>query len=268
MRFLCGHAAQALFAQCATRITTDAHTLADGIQLGREQFKPRPPLARFTRENGSNIFLGGLEEVFSWEMVYQQGPRSMRPQSRSDMNVTAPALKWCGEKGWLGLGRELAQVEWLGNGPEECYQDREAAAVVGCYKRSVKEMHVPYIMPGENGGRSGTRWVALRETGSAATPGLLIMPTLNTPPMQMNVSEYGMEQLDSATHNHHLVSEDSVHVHMDIAHMGVGGDDSWTPSCMPKYQIAGAQPYELAIRLRALVPELSLNVEDVFRTSL
>jgi len=46
-------------------------------------------------------------------------------------------------------------------------------------------MHVPYIVPSENGGRADTRWVAVREAEGGY--GLAVMPCDGTPPMQVGV---------------------------------------------------------------------------------
>ena len=50
-----------------------------------------------------------------------------------------------------------------------------------------------------------------------------------------SVSQYGQEQLTGATHTHELVRAEGLHVYIDGFHMGVGGDDSWTPSVKAKY---------------------------------
>ena len=53
------------------------------------------------------------------------------------------------------------------------------------------------------------------------------------------MSEYGQEQLMSAAHEHELTTEEGLYVYLDGYHMGVGGDDSWTPSTKPEYQLTG-----------------------------
>jgi beta-galactosidase len=45
-----------------------------------------------------------------------------------------------------------------------------------------------------------------------------------------SVSEYGQPQLDAAKHTCDLSPRDCIFVYIDHAHMGVGGDDSWSPS--------------------------------------
>jgi len=43
-------------------------------------------------------------------------------------------------------------------------------------------------------------------------------------------SPYGQKQLDEAKHTCDLTPADNTYVYLDHAHMGVGGDDSWSPS--------------------------------------
>jgi Beta galactosidase small chain len=41
---------------------------------------------------------------------------------------------------------------------------------------------------------------------------------------------FSMASLAKARHDYELVADDRIHVHLDARHMGVGGDDSWSPS--------------------------------------
>ena len=52
------------------------------------------------------------------------------------------------------------------------------------------------------------------------------------PPLTPHALErrYSLAALAEARHEHELVPDARVHVHLDVAHMGLGGDDSWSPS--------------------------------------
>jgi beta-galactosidase len=41
--------------------------------------------------------------------------------------------------------------------------------------------------------------------------------------------------LTQAKHTHELTADDHLHVFIDHQHMGVGGDDSWSPSVHPEF---------------------------------
>ena len=49
------------------------------------------------------------------------------------------------------------------------------------------------------------------------------------------------EQLSAATHYNELAPEVGLHLCLDGYHMGVGGDDSWTPSTKKAYLLLAAQ---------------------------
>ena len=56
---------------------------------------------------------------------------------------------------------------------------------------------------------------------------------------QFSISRYSWQQLAAAKHQHELKEGGScLHVHLDVAHMGVGGDDSWSPSVHEEYLVA------------------------------
>jgi len=52
-------------------------------------------------------------------------------------------------------------VTWYGLGPHECYADRKSSGRMGLWEALVEELGVPYILPQENGNRTGTRALAL-----------------------------------------------------------------------------------------------------------
>ncbi|KAK3163026.1 hypothetical protein QOZ80_1BG0096690 [Eleusine coracana subsp. coracana] len=158
--------------------------------------------------------------------------------------------------------KSLSHVTWYGRGPFECYPDRKAAAHVGMYESSVEDLHVPYIVPGECGGRADVRWMALRNADGF---GLYASVHGESPPMQMSASYYGTEELDRATHVHKLVKGDDIEVHLDHRHMGVGGDDSWSP-CVHEQYLLPPTRYAFSMRLCPLLP--SSSCYDIYRSQL
>ncbi|KAJ4847213.1 hypothetical protein Tsubulata_008458 [Turnera subulata] len=142
------------------------------------------------------------------------------------------------------LEKSLDQVRWYGRGPFECYPDRKAAAHVGVYEKNVGDMHVPYIVPGECSGRADVRWVTFQ-----CKDGVGIFASIygSSPPMQMSASYYSTAELDRATHNEELVQGNDIEVHLDHKHMGLGGDDSWSPCVHDKYLIP-AVPYSFSMK--------------------
>lgn len=111
----------------------------------------------------------------------------------------------------MNLEKSLDQVSWYGRGPFECYPDRKAAAQVAVYEKKLNDLHVPYIVPGECGGRTDVRWATfLNKNGF----GIYASKYGTSPPMQMSASYYSTSELDRATHNEDLIKGDSIEVFM------------------------------------------------------
>ncbi|XP_061336722.1 uncharacterized protein LOC133283824 isoform X2 [Gastrolobium bilobum] len=149
--------------------------------------------------------------------------------------------------------KSLDQVIWYGRGPFECYPDRKAAAQVAVYEQNVKDLHVPYIVPGECSGRADIRWATFRNKNGF---GIYASKYGSSPPMQMSASYYSTSELDRATHNYELIEGDTIEIHLDHKHMGLGGDDSWSP-CVHDQYLVPAVPYSFSVRLCPVTPPTS-----------
>ncbi|GAB2266030.1 hypothetical protein Dimus_001060 [Dionaea muscipula] len=160
------------------------------------------------------------------------------------------------------LDKSMDQIKWYGKGPFECYPDRKEAAHVAIYGKTVCEMHVPYIVPGESGGRAEVRWMTLQNSQGT---GIYASTYDSSPPVQMSASFCSTKELERATHNEELVGGDDIEVHLDHKHMGLGGDDSWSP-CVHEEYLIPAVPYSFSIRLRALTA-VSSGL-DIYRSQL
>ncbi|KAL2478168.1 glycoside hydrolase family 2 protein [Forsythia ovata] len=160
------------------------------------------------------------------------------------------------------LDKSMDLIKWYGRGPFECYPDRKAAAHFGVYEQNVGDMHVPYIVPGECSGRSDVRWVTFQNKDGH---GIYASTYGSSPPMQMNASYYSTAELERATHNRELVKGENIEVHLDHKHMGIGGDDSWSPCVHDKYLVPAIQ-YSFSIRLSPLTATISGY--DIFRSQI
>lgn len=126
----------------------------------------------------------------------------------------------------IGLTCQLAHapdtVRWLGLGPHENYPDRKLAARQGRWELPLDAMQTPYIFPTENGLRCETRELAFGPHRLAGD-------------FHFAVSRYGQRQLRETSHWHLLREEPGCWLNLDAFHMGVGGDDSWSPSVSPEF---------------------------------
>ncbi|HDC4635699.1 TPA: beta-galactosidase [Enterobacter cloacae] len=132
----------------------------------------------------------------------------------------------------IGLSMHLARppeaVHWLGLGPDENYPDRKLAAQQGRWTLPLQAMHTPYIFPTENGLRCDTRELVL---GTHQLNGQF----------HFSVSRYSQQQLRETAHHHLLRDEPGYWLNLDAFHMGVGGDDSWSPSVSPEFILQNRQ---------------------------
>ncbi|PSW21552.1 beta-galactosidase [Photobacterium sanctipauli] len=129
-------------------------------------------------------------------------------------------------------------VDWRGLGPFENYPDRLSAARFGQYNLHVNDLHTPYIFPSENGLRCHSQWLAtsqLQITGD----------------FHFGISRFSQQQLADAKHTNELIEEPRLYLRIDHQHMGVGGDDSWSPSVHDAYLVKDkSYRYQLTLQPR------------------
>jgi beta-galactosidase len=131
-----------------------------------------------------------------------------------------------------------SQVSWLGLGPFENYPDRKAAARFGQYSLALNELHTGYIFPTDNGLRSDCQQL---KVNNLQVQGAFLFAA----------SAYSQNTLTTSKHTNDLVQDDVIHLHIDHQHMGVGGDDSWSPSTHTEYLLERKQ-YRYSLTLHAL----------------
>ncbi|MFI6348381.1 glycoside hydrolase family 2 TIM barrel-domain containing protein [Streptomyces sp. NPDC050560] len=122
----------------------------------------------------------------------------------------------------LGLPAALVRVEWFGGGPGEAYPDTRAAARLARHGAAVSELHTPYVRPQENGARASVRWA---EVTGADGGGLRIE---GEPAFWLTARRWTTEHLEAARHRTDLVAGDTLWLHLDHRHHGIG-----TASCGP-----------------------------------
>lgn len=133
---------------------------------------------------------------------------------------------------------QRSPVSWLGYGPHENYPDRKSSACFARWQLPLEAMSTPYIFPTENGLRCDNKaldWGRWHVTGD----------------FHFSVQPYSTAQLMETDHWHRMTPEKGVWITLDGAHMGVGGDDSWTPSVLPQWLLLGTRwQYQLSLSLR------------------
>jgi hypothetical protein len=173
----------------------------------------------------------------------------------------------------LTLPGELDQLEYLGLGPHECYPDRKAAAWTDVHCTAVDDMHTNYVMPTECGGRADVQWLRARGARAAlrldyafrgdVRPEFMDGDNLEAKEpapaarpsgalgAQVSASRWSVAELAKAKHQYELPKrgkDATVHLHVDTAHMGLGGDVSWHPRVHEQYRVL-ADEWRYAINL-------------------
>ncbi len=129
----------------------------------------------------------------------------------------------------LTLDNDYYRLDYLGRGPQENYVDRNAGAFVAFYKISPEKMYVPYLKPQENGNRTGVRYAVLNSLS-----GKLRLEADRE--MELNVSEYSIDELERKGHSYELEKDGKLHVRLICRQMGVGGFDSWGAHVLDEYK--------------------------------
>ena len=128
------------------------------------------------------------------------------------------------------------RVSWHGRGPHENYPDRKTAADLGYWELTANDMHTDYIFPSDNGLRCDCSRLTL---GDITVSG----------DFQFSVSPYDQTKLKMAKHPTELTPNDYLSLYLDGFHMGVGGDDSWSPSVKQRFQL-GKKHYRWTVSLQ------------------
>ncbi|MEV0612387.1 glycoside hydrolase family 2 TIM barrel-domain containing protein [Nonomuraea sp. NPDC050404] len=122
-------------------------------------------------------------------------------------------------------GRAVDRVTWFGLGPGEMYPDTGLGARLGRWSATVEELQTPYVYPQENGRRGEVRWA---ELGGFRVSG--------EPTFALTARRWSNAELTAARHRPDLVAGERVHLHLDLAHQGIG-TATCGPGTLPAYDL-------------------------------
>ncbi len=147
----------------------------------------------------------------------------------------------------LELRAELEQLEWFGTGPHETYPDRRRSGLVGRWRSTVTEQHVPYIRPQESGGHADVRWLELTDSTGRG------VRIASDRPRQVSATHFRAADLAAASHDPELRPRESTVVQLDAAHRGIG-TASCGPDTLPEY-LVGPGIHRWSWTLHAVGPD-------------
>jgi beta-galactosidase len=149
----------------------------------------------------------------------------------------------------LVMPREFDQMEWLGRGPQESYQDRKTSAFVDVWSGLVADQYYAYLRPQENGNKTDVRWVSIT---NEAGEGLLFEGNqlLEVSAHHNSIEDFEypvnsdyekVEHPDAHRHTTDVVPQDFTSVDIDLMQLGVGGDNSWGARTHDKYRLTESE---------------------------
>jgi beta-galactosidase len=144
---------------------------------------------------------------------------------------------------WI-LDPTFDELEWYGRGPMETYQDRKYERL-GVYWSTLLDNWTEYSRPQENGNKVDVRWLEVR---NRAGQGLRVT---GKQPLSCNVLPWQKAAMEQCTYSWQLGVPRQVVLNVDLAQMGIGGDDSWGAICLPEYQLL-ANEYHYAYSVKPI----------------
>jgi len=146
----------------------------------------------------------------------------------------------------FSIPARFTRVRWYGNGPHECYPDRESSAMVGVYEGKPDEL--PYLVPQEFGLRTDCRWMEFIDEST----GDVLRIDADKCRLHISAVHHTTADLFKANDCKELVKRKQLTVHLDLAHRGLG-TASCGPDTLNKYHITHGEyemTYVLTVRKR------------------
>ena len=131
----------------------------------------------------------------------------------------------------FALPAHFDRLTWLGLGPGDSYPDRRAAVRLGQWVAKVGELTVPFVRPQEYGLHLDTDWFEVAAGG-------FTLGVVGDRRLAFSALPHSVEELEQATHAHLLPQSTATHVHLDVAHRGLG-TAACGPDTHPRHLVPG-----------------------------
>ncbi len=180
---------------------------------------------------GPPMLAWGIEVVTIYQ-VNQSGKISIQVKGIPHKNYprTLPRIGF-----ELILPKEFESVKWNGRGPGESYADTKEAARFGVFTSPIEDLSFNYIYPQENGNRTDTNWLAIKNKQGS---GLMVS---GSQPFNFSARHYTQTNLDEAEHTYDLKETEEVYLYIDKEQQGIGSA-SCGPDVLPEYELI-AEPF-------------------------
>ena len=166
----------------------------------------------------------------TWSTSGARSRTGFRPRSRSGPG-TAGTFRCRGSVSRSAWAGRRGNSKWFGLGPGEAYRDSQSAVRVGRYRRTLAGLDTR-IRPQENGNRRAVRWARLTRPDGAGRSSIL-----GDPVVDLTARPWSTAALASARHTCDLRPDGRIHLHVDVAHQGLGSASCGPPvpawACWP-----------------------------------
>lgn len=173
----------------------------------------------------SAVFIQRILEVTAVFTVSNEGDLRISLDAKRDTKL--PYLPRFGVR--LFLNRKFEQVNYLGYGPNESYQDKHRSSYYGSFRDTVTNLHEDYIKPQEN----GSHWNCTNL--SVADPSGMEL-SVKGDDFSFNLSHYTQEELGLKKHNFELEESGYTVLCLDSDMSGIGSN-SCGPLLLERYQM-------------------------------
>lgn len=157
----------------------------------------------------------------------------------------------------MQVPKRYEQVTYNGYGPQECYCDSKANAYEGIYSMHYSKMSFPYMVPQENGNRTGVRWASLANAQGGIQ--------LGSHQMDFSVRDVFDQELHQTMHQVDLKHAPNLIVNCDLINSGLGSQ-SCGPDRMQQYK-ALTRDFEFELYIKPFVNNASDTVDEITRAN-
>ncbi len=161
----------------------------------------------------------------------------------------------------IGLQMQVPKVyesvTYNGYGPNECYCDSKANAYEGIYSMHYSKMSFPYMVPQENGNRTGVRWASLTNGQEGIQFG--------SHQMDFSVRDVTDQELNQAHHQSDLHHTHNLIVNCDLINSGLGSQ-SCGPDRMENYK-AYTRDFEFELFIKPYVKKRESIVDEILEAN-
>ena len=128
--------------------------------------------------------------------------------------ISAELPYWLPRYGYVfEFAAPIEEAQYFGYGPAECYEDKRAHALLGCYAYVQDDPVGAYEKPQENGSHTGTKWLSTKIKGEELC---------FSGDFSFCATRYDILEMAGARHRKDLKQMDGSHLYIDYRMSGVG----------------------------------------------